>query len=269
MKDIGLEESKQIQINILSYVDKICKEHNIRYSLYGGTLIGAIRHKGFIPWDDDIDIIIPRCDYNRFIRVFDNANGIFILHSLENDSTYEFPYAKVEDCRTILIEESKTNNYGIAIDVFPCDYVGNTKKEAIKFVKRRDIIRKLYLAKLVIPSIRNTWYKRWAIRLLKGLLFFIPIRSLAALRSKQAKQIKEKTKYSADVVLVSNYGIKEIIPTELFDNLNEVEFEGLKFSAFEHYDIYLGSVFGNYMQLPPENKRVSPHTLEGMYWINC
>lgn len=265
MKEINIEESKQIQVKILSYVDMICRKHQIKYSLYGGTLIGAIRHKGFIPWDDDIDIIMPREDYKRLIQVFDN-NGIYVLHSLENDKDYESPYAKVEDSRTLLEENSTTKNYGIAIDIFPCDYVGDTKQDAIRFVKRREIIRKLYLSKLVIPSHRNKWYKRIAIVLFKTLLVCVNIRSIAVLRSNMAQKINERTKYSADVVLASNYGIKEIIPTDMFDHLIQVEFEGLNFYAFEKYHIYLSSVFGNYMQLPPEDKRKSPHTIMKMFW---
>ena len=266
MTKIDVNESKQIQINILSFVDSFCREKGIRYSLYGGTLIGAIRHKGFIPWDDDIDIIMPREDYRRLIKEFQDNRDIYKLHSLENDSEYECPYAKIEDSRTVLKEKSTTRNLGIAIDVFPCDFVGNNKEDAIKFVKRREIIRLLYLAKLVIPSQRNNFYKRVLINILKIVLFGVNIRFFAKLRSKWAQSISKGTKYSADVVLASNYGIKEIIPTALFDSLIDVNFENKSFMAFEDYDVYLRSVFGDYMKLPPEDKRVSPHTINTMYW---
>lgn len=266
MKEIGLQESKQIQLEILSYVDKICKQYHIRYSLYGGTLIGAIRHKGFIPWDDDIDIIVPREDYKKLIEVFDNSNGTYILHSLENDCKYEYPYAKIEDSRTLLIEKTTTRDYGVAIDVFPCDYVGDTKEQAIEFIRKRELARLLFLAKLVTPSKRNKVIKRVYMILLKCLLAFIPIRCLASFRSELAQSKKERTLLSADVVLISNYGIKEIIPTKLFDKLVDVEFEGKTFCAFEDYKTYLSSVFGDYMKLPPVEKRVSPHLINKVFW---
>ena len=266
MKQITLEESKEIQVNILSFVDQFCRKHNIRYSLYGGTLIGAIRHKGFIPWDDDIDIILPREDYNNLINSFNDENGIYVLHSLENDINYCYPYAKIEDSRTLLKEGVATAYMGIAIDVFPCDYVGNTKEEAIRFIKKREITRVLYLSKLVIPSNRNAWYKRIFTYCLKALLTLVNTRTLAKIRSRQAQVYKERTNYIADVVLTPNYGIREIQPSEFFDSYVDVEFEGLRFRSIKEYDVYLRSVYGDYMQLPPEDKRVSPHTITEMFW---
>lgn len=135
IKDI--EEIKKIQLEILKYVDQFCSQNNIKYALGYGTLIGAVRHKGFIPWDDDIDIIMRRNDYNRFIELFSKETGRYKVWSHNLQTDYPIPYAKVTDEKTLKLEG--TNYYverGVDIDVFPLDDLPNDEKAVDKVFKK-------------------------------------------------------------------------------------------------------------------------------------
>ncbi len=140
----SVEEFKQIQIDILLAINKFCNEHNIKYSLACGTLLGAIRHKGFIPWDDDIDIYLLREDYNKLITVFPSLlDGKYSLNSLERNPLWNRPYAKAFDTQTIEIEAVRNNvpNMGIGIDVFPIDDVPDDDAEWKQFDKSRRFLQ--------------------------------------------------------------------------------------------------------------------------------
>jgi len=265
MRKITLDESKKIQLDILQKVHNFCKENEINYTITGGTLIGAIRHKGFIPWDDDIDIALPRSEYERLIASFKDPSGVYKLHCLENDSKYCYPYAKIEDTRTFIDEAVAGPKMGIAIDVFPMDDMLDSREDSLKLMKKIIDFKTLYMAKLVSPSKRNSFKKRCGIRLLKLLLLPIPLRTLAQKLSVKAKTYgKPNSSYMGCVV--SGYGLKELISREVYEGFIEVPFEDRMFSAIAHYHDFLSSIYGDYMKLPPEDKRHSPHTLKGIYW---
>lgn len=265
MKAISVEESKKIQLDILQSVHDFCKRSNISYSISGGTLIGAIRHRGFIPWDDDIDIALTRAEYEKFISSYKDETGIYKLHCLENDPNYCYPYAKVEDTRTFLDEDVAGPKMGIAIDIFPVEDMLHSREESEKLMKRMINYQMLYKAKLIKPSVRNSFAKRCGIYILKMLLFPVSLRYLAQKLSEKAKQYGKPSSTFIGCS-VSGYGIKEIIHRWVFDEFVELPFEDRSFSAFSHYHEYLKSLYGDYMQLPPEDKRHSPHTLKGIYW---
>lgn len=262
MEDIGLEESKKIQIGILDFFDQFCRKEGIRYSLSYGSLIGAIRHKGFIPWDDDIDIMMPREDYNILISKFKDANGIYVIHCVENDSEYCYPYAKIEDTRTILSERVNANHIGINMDIFPLDYSGDTVEEARKNVSKLWFIKKVHRAKLIVPSKRNALWKRVLYILCNKLLFCVDIRNLALEISKRASEFDKPTS------LVSMFlgEIFFVLPVKSFDQLIRVPFENGYYYSIPDYDVFLRSVYGDYMQLPPIEKQCSPHTIDKACW---
>lgn len=130
MKEIDITELKRIQVDILKHVDEFCREKGIKYSLYAGTLLGAVRHRGFIPWDDDIDIMMKRSDYERFFKEYskeDHSN--YQAQEFRFDTNYHYPFGKVTDTRTILREEvlDPYENLGVYIDVFPIENLPNNK----------------------------------------------------------------------------------------------------------------------------------------------
>lgn len=252
-------------MDILQNFHDFCKENHIEYTIIGGTLIGAIRHKGFIPWDDDIDVALPRAEYERLIASYKDTDGVYKLHCLENDGKYCYPYAKIEDSRTFIDEAVAGPKMGIAIDIFPIDDLLDDKCDSIKLIKKMMRYKTLYMAKLVKPSKRNSLKKKIGIYVLKILTMPFSLRFLALSLSNKAK--KCGTPNSAYMgCLVSGYGVKELHTRESYNGFFEVPFEDRFFMALTHYHEVLCDVYGDYMQLPPEEQRLSPHTLNGIYW---
>lgn len=139
MQTLTLREIQEIELNILSDIDRFCRENGIRYSLDGGTLLGAVRHHGFIPWDDDIDIIMPREDYDRFLKSYQSKNGQYRLYTKDTIPAYRTQmFAKVIDTQTIANEElyQQQDAYGLWVDIFPADYVPAKPRAYRRIAKR-------------------------------------------------------------------------------------------------------------------------------------
>ena len=144
MKKIVNLEHKHIMLQIMDSIDEYCRKNDINYFMMGGTLLGAVRHKGFIPWDDDLDIGMLREDYEKFISSYTDPNGINRLICFENDNKYHLPFAKVIDTRTELVEEVPDSiHLGVYVDVFPFDNLPGKYKEACRYaskVKKYDLL---------------------------------------------------------------------------------------------------------------------------------
>jgi len=259
-KEIEVEELKQIQLNILKFVDEFCKDNNLRYFLAYGTLLGAVRHKGYIPWDDDIDILMFREDYEKFITTFMDAN--YKVFATELNPKYPYPFAKVGDTRTYFEEEIKdVIDTGVNIDIFPLDYLPEDKVKNI--TKRRNFLQKIWIAKRLPRLKRRGFVKNTVLAVSQLLLSVFSIRFIVKQLEKNAKKYNlRKSSICGNIA----YGYDpDIYPSADFEESVCLTFENTAFPCPQNYDNVLKIMFGDYMKLPPKEKQVSHHHFIA-YW---
>lgn len=265
MRELNTFERKQLLINMLVEVDRFCRKNGICYFLTGGTLLGAIRHQGFIPWDDDIDIAMFRPDYDKFSLIFNNKyEGSLKWIDLNNTEDYYLPTGKIIDTRTLLIENvGYAVPIGVFIDVFPIDNIGEDKELAKIKITIKKLIERFMLLKYAKVSRPRSIIKNFIILLCKLCPF--NGRMIAKKRDEMNKKIifEKSSKYVAN--LYGAWGIKEITLRSNFETSLKVEFEGHLFNIPSGFDNYLRDLYGDYMTLPPPDKRVSHHD-NVAYW---
>lgn len=265
MKEItDNKEIQKIELDVLEKIHAFCEKRGLRYSLCGGTLIGAVRHKGFIPWDDDVDIFMPRPDYKIFCKEFSAENCS--VHTHGNDKKYLYPFAKVHDARTVLIEHFYPKNpLGVYVDVFPIDGFPNQDKSVKLAQRARSLIMRCVQLKQA-PFIAHS--KTCRVPLLRFFVkcFFacVPSKFFCDLFLRIVAMHDYETSPFRGC-MTWGYGAREVIPAEAFDGFVEMDFEGRKFKAIAGWETYLKSLYGDYMQLPPPEKRVSNHDFTA-YW---
>ena len=254
MQTLTLREIQEIELNILSDIDRFCRENGIRYSLDGGTLLGAVRHHGFIPWDDDIDIIMPREDYDRFISTYKSADGRYRLYRRDSDPAYPtIMFTKVLDTQTIAVKEvfNDPGIYGLWVDIFPADYVPAKPRAyrciAKRFYRYRHLLYVRYLKKC---------NKSRKDRLFEMLYFWKSDKALLAALDRYARRAK-KTETVCSLGFICRNQWDYVFPAAMFDRLRDFDFEGRSFLGFEAYDPYLTQAFGDYMTLPPVEERAT------------
>jgi lipopolysaccharide cholinephosphotransferase len=264
---LNTTELKLIELEILKEFAKFCEDHNLRYYLAYGTLLGAVRHQGFIPWDDDIDVIMPRPDYTRFLKLTKNSMGenLRVLSSFNEPDTI-YPFAKVVDTRTTVIETTiRLNNpLGVWIDVFPMDGIPEDKKEVDSLFLKMKIYQQL----LYLSIAKITKGKNMLTTLLKCIL--IPPARLLNYRYIIQKIEQKAQQYEFDncdytAVLVGVYGQKEVVLREEYIKPVKMIFEGEYFYVPSNYHEHLTSLYEDYMQPPPVKNRISTHTMK-VYW---
>ena len=266
MRKIETKELREVQISILVAVDKFCRENNIRYSLACGTLLGAVRHGGYIPWDDDIDIYMPRADYEKFEQLFPrHYEKRYELGSLKRDDSWCLPFGKIYDNRTTVVEKrSKAKTPGVNIDVFPIDEVPDDKEEFQLYNrKRKSLILDLRHSQMRFSKL-NTFKKNCGVLVYSAKFLFKSPRRIAERCDKYAQIYNGR---GCHLLFETSMGmtVKEPFEKELFDDITDITFENQLFLGFKNYDSYLTHTFGDYMKLPPMEKRVSEHTMDA-YW---
>jgi lipopolysaccharide cholinephosphotransferase len=267
MKQLTFEEYKAAEMQILLDVSEFCEKHSLTCFLAYGTLIGAVRHKGFIPWDDDVDIYMTRPDYERFLELFcgdAKPERLEVIHPYHELSKHAF--TKIIDTTTVKLEDgySYPHGYlGVDIDVFVVDGQPDDDAEFERWYKK---LNRLYLLDYLSSRSGDGSFKRKLAHLgIKLLNVFLPLKKIRAKTDAlHAKYPYGSTKYAGSITgLCNNRGDRA--PTECFEGSEWCEFEGHKLRMPKGYHEIMTRLYGDYMQLPPEEQRVAPHTVKA-FW---
>lgn len=263
-KEITLEESKQIQVNILKNIDLFCRNNGINYSLAGGTLIGAVRHKGFIPWDDDIDLMMLREDYDRFIKQY--KDDYYQIISFHSNKKWHNLFSCVVDPNTVVYRWDREWNRGIWVSIFPIDRIPDDDGAVYKMIQKvqrisHSIIR---LKKSFWTNNTNVFYN---ITKMFGRIILMPFpnafwckkmeKIITSYNRITTKRYSSTSEWAFDIVFHFS--------ADSFNSYVDLEFEGIKCMSCSGYDDYLRSQYGDYMKLPPEEERVPKHNCKMYY----
>ncbi|MBQ9734551.1 MAG: LicD family protein [Clostridia bacterium] len=249
-------------VDVLGWFHDFCQKNGLKYYIIAGTLLGAVRHKGFIPWDDDIDVGMPRPEYERLRAMAkEKQDGRFRFEfpSLDNKE-YPYTYGKVYDTTTTFNEKlRKIVKRGIYLDIFPIDGIGDDKETAIKNYK--PIERRINLNSMISCA----FLKRRSLKKNLAIALGRVISPLFVSKRKLVKKIDDLCKSrdfeSSKIVsnLLGGSGAKGMMPKEYFGEPTPIQFESLTVYGLQQPEKYLSSMYGDYMTLPPEDKRVSLH----------
>lgn len=267
MKELNADEIKKCSLDALVYIDKICKENNITWWLCGGTLLGAVRHKGFIPWDDDIDIMMPRKDFERLYTVFPK-DGVYRFLTIDDSKSFPYTYGKIEDTTTYKDEviRSKFQRIGVDVDVFPIDNLPSDYSECEMYYEKIARVGLLFSGltlsygkgKTLLSTIQKNVFV-FTMRLLE----FLGGVSYIKIQERFMRLAQKYNKSECDywgITCISHYGIKERNRKSDYERTVMVDFEGYQFPAPKGYRTYLRQLYGeNYMELPPIEKRITHH----------
>lgn len=257
------EEIKTRQIELLNYFKATCEELGLRYSLAYGTLLGAVRHGGYIPWDDDIDVCLPREDYNKLVEAMKTRDGRIQLYEGSKRKKFYISYAKLVDTDTYLVLDDKKaiqmEGDGINIDVFPFDNCPDSEKEFKKYYFKLTLLRQMksITSQRGIPW-RNSKLKTLINSFLKLFAVIFGYRFWTDRITNLSQKYNKKETENICVMSVT-FSYNERIPRSQFENMSKIAFEGEEYMCFSDVDAYLSGRYGDYMQLPPEEQRVAPH----------
>ena len=259
-RPVTAEENRQLMLGAMDAIHSYCEANGLRYYLAYGTLLGAVRHKGFIPWDDDVDIVMPRRDYEKFIREF-RTEPYQVMHPALTPGYY-YPFAKVVDSRTELWEEKLDAPIplGTYIDIFPLDGCGDDRQAAFDLITKKTYPWwRLWVMKLRDRKKKRAWYQQGAMYVIKGLLKPVSNKRIALARDRIAQLCgdMDTSRYCASTVEMVRP--EEIVETEVYRDSVLLSFEGRKYRAPARYEELLRGSYGDYMTPPPPDQRVPAH----------
>lgn len=261
LSDDDMKKLKKEQIKILKYVDELCRENKIEYTLTAGTLLGAVRHGGYIPWDDDIDIAMVRVEYEKFRTIISQQQNKFLFVDINNNEEYGLLFGKVMLKNTVMKELSLIYNTvpsGIYIDVFPMDAISDNIELAEKQYKDAQKIQSELLCR------GRYYYKQFLLH-----RFFYCTKGVFLKFIKKDKFIKKYNKLLDKYTGTNNVcffgcslGFKDSVYTaNLFDEYMDIKFENIVVRSVKKKEEYLRQMFGNDMQLPSKENRVPHHAV--------
>ena len=268
-REVDLAEYKQIVNGVLSYMDTLCRKEAITYYLAYGTLLGAVRHKGFIPWDDDVDVIMDRNNFIRFIEAMRRENHPYYkLMWLSEQKDYDLPLPKVVDARTKLKQAGRKSNLTIGawVDILIIDDVPNDPVKQEKAMRAFDRYEQIW-----------AWsqYRSLSLKNATSIRSFVKYAIYRLLSLRGSRYWAEKLYRLSDRYNGKNYdyfssllfsgGKRKAYRKEWLGNGFEVEFEGKLYIAPENWDAYLKNAYGDYMILPPKEKQISNHKYSVYY----
>lgn len=239
-------------VPIVECIDKVCREHNLRYYLWAGTMLGAVRHKGFIPWDDDMDICMPRPDYDILMEhCAEWMPEPFEIIGPHNRPDYPYPFAKAEDSRTTVLERPDFMfPEGIYVDIFPIDGIPSDTKVVNKHLKDYKFYRHLLFLVGRDPYKHGRGPRSWWPLLLRK------IYSMKGLQDKIQKFMLAYKYDDCDNVIDYDSVHRGIVKKSFLGDPKTYEFEGRTFLGVNDYDGYLSTMYGDYMTLPPKDKQI-------------
>jgi lipopolysaccharide cholinephosphotransferase len=266
MKEISSVEIKRILLDLMCDIHQFCITNDIKYSLAFGSLIGTMRHQGFIPWDDDIDIYMMREDYDRFRKTYKPSKNYMKLNDCEKDDNYHRTFLKLEDTRTVVYEVSVFDYLGISIDIFPVDNLFDDLEKSLKLCKKVEFYRKIHIIKSL--TLRNDFglLKKIVMGIGKVLFMTFGVHDVTMKMVRLSKNGKDNSKYVT--ILDMNHNNDLIFERSIYENVILRAFEDKEFYTMKDADIWLRKRYGNYMELPPIEKREngSCHEFEGTYF---
>ncbi len=269
-----LRETQLIQLDIAKEIKRLCEKHNISYWLDSGSLLGAIRHGGFIPWDDDLDIGFLRDDYEHFIEVAKTElDDRYVLQTWETDKFYPNPFAKIRKKDTIYIEATsgqKQKYKGIFVDCFPYDVMPNSEKEKRQLGGKITFYKSMLKMKAGSKPWKNLRGKSNIMHFCESNIKYVPIRLLAKFCSKNnliqkytywAKKYDDSKNFQYYYPQGATRFGKWVLPRICLEKTEKRAFEDTEFLCPVEYDLYLSLMYGDYMKLPPENERGDWHKI--------
>lgn len=273
MQEMTLSDIQNTSLDILKDVHDFCVNNNIRYTLFGGTMIGAIRHKGFVPWDDDIDIAMPRPDYERFLSLYQSASSYRLFKSGSEDCFLAFSRV-CEMNKTLVVNKVLpwTNQpTGVWIDIFPLDAAPDSREEAAELIHSlTKEWRNVSAMRSSLASFAdvNTFIKRLKLAV-KKFVSLIPGHNVLATNRAYINHCRAitwgSTNHFANLSYMG-YGMKEYESMSDYKSEILVPFEDSLFYVCDGYDGIMKAKYGDYMQLPPIDKQTSNHELVKYYW---